>query len=212
MKQILKENKHFYIPYFAFLVSSIILLIIYSKADIHLYINGLHSDFADFFFKYYTYAGDGVTALLLFFVLLFFNRKFALSFGIVNLIVGGIVQLLKNVFFNDMPRPKIYFESSAHDLFFVEGVRVHGLYSFPSGHTATAFATFLFLAFYTKNSYLKTAYFVAAFLAGYSRMYLSQHFLIDVVAGAVIGGVVGTVGYWVYKRKGTKRFPIASRC
>ncbi len=83
------------------------------------------------------------------------------------------------------PRPAKVFEGEV--LHFVEGVHLNYVNSFPSGHTATAFALFLFLASLTKNKGLQLFYAIIACLVGYSRTYLSQHFVVDITFGAILG-------------------------
>lgn len=197
MKQLIKENKYFFIPFSIFILISSVILLLYSKSEIHIAINQLHTPIADFIFKYITHTGDGLFTVLLFFVLLAVNRRYAIAFAITNIVAGGFVQLLKNLVFDDVVRPRIYFENS-YQLFLVEGVTVHGSMSFPSGHTTIAFTMFLFLSFYFKQPLLKFLCFTIALLAGYSRMYLSQHFLIDVYAGSLLGVLFATAGYMIY--------------
>lgn len=60
-------------------------------------------------------------------------------------------------------------------------------YSFPSAHTAVAFALAAALDTETGS---KRFYLLAA-ATGFSRMYLGAHYLSDVVAGAFIGYVLG---------------------
>ena len=82
----------------------------------------------------------------------------------------------------------------------VEGVHLHHYHSFPSGHTTAAFALFMTLCLLTDKKPLHFIYFILAALGGYSRIYLSQHFAIDVFAGSIIG-VTGALlaGYLVNK-------------
>jgi len=61
-------------------------------------------------------------------------------------------------------------------------------YSFPSGHTAVAFATASFLSFLFKK--YAPLFMGAAILVGFSRVYVGAHFVTDVVAGAVIAILV----------------------
>jgi undecaprenyl-diphosphatase len=64
-------------------------------------------------------------------------------------------------------------------------------FSFPSGHTITAFAVALSLgAFYP--AMLPGLLFCAASVAA-SRILLGMHFLTDVLAGAAIGAAVGSL-------------------
>jgi membrane-associated phospholipid phosphatase len=62
-----------------------------------------------------------------------------------------------------------------------------GSYSFPSGHTSSAFAfaTSVSLAF--PKWYVIAPAFVYASAAGYSRMHLGVHYPSDVLAGAIVG-------------------------
>ena len=62
-----------------------------------------------------------------------------------------------------------------------------GSYSFPSGHTSTAFtlATSLSMAF--PKWYVVVPSYVYACAAGYSRMHLGVHYPSDVLAGAIVG-------------------------
>ena len=73
-------------------------------------------------------------------------------------------------------------------------------YSFPSGHTAAAFATAEFLREEYKDVspwYGVAGYAVAA-TTGYLRMYNNKHWLGDVAAGAGIGIMSTRLAYWIY--------------
>jgi undecaprenyl-diphosphatase len=64
-------------------------------------------------------------------------------------------------------------------------------FSFPSGHTITAFAVAVALAeFYPEM--LPGLFFCAASVAA-SRVVLGMHFLSDVVAGAALGATLGAL-------------------
>ncbi len=74
--------------------------------------------------------------------------------------------------------------------------------SFPSGHTAEAFASAEFLRLeYSHVSpwYGVGGYFMAA-VTGYLRMYNNKHFLSDLVGGAGIGIASTDLSYWLYPR------------
>jgi membrane-associated phospholipid phosphatase len=58
--------------------------------------------------------------------------------------------------------------------------------SFPSGHTSAAFSLFICLALITPRKWAPL-WVVSAWAVAYSRIYLSQHFLEDVLLGSVIG-------------------------
>ncbi len=65
-----------------------------------------------------------------------------------------------------------------------------GLASFPSGHSAAAFATATALSLSYKKWYVTVPSFLYAGFVGYSRMRLGVHYPSDVLGGAVIG--IGT--------------------
>ena len=106
-----------------------------------------------------------------------------------------IVQLFKRVLYAGEPRPKLFFKG-IYELYFVPGESVHQINSFPSGHTATAFGLFFMAALIASNNSLKLLYFVAALLVALSRIYLSQHFLVDIYFGSLIGVVCTGLMYY----------------
>ncbi len=188
MKNLLKENRWFIIPYLIFLSFAVILLLNYSKTELHIFSNKANSPFFDFFFKYTTLLGDGTVIAILFIALLLIKYRFAFAFLAGSLATSLFVNIIKKVVLHDVYRPSKYFELfETYQLHFVEGVKLHALQSFPSGHSATAFNVFFTLALLTKNNGLKFLFFVAALLVAYSRVYLSQHFLIDIGAGSLTG-------------------------
>lgn len=191
MKQLLKENKYFLIPYLVTLIIGGILLIIYTKPELHILSNKYNSVFFDFFFKYTTSLGNGVMIAILFIILLFAKFRYAFAFLIIGLLTSAVVNILKKLVLDNIYRPSKYFELyETYQLHFVDGVKLHSLQSFPSGHTGTSFNVFLTLAIITKNKFLKLTYFILAALVAYSRVYLSQHFMIDIVVGSIIAVIL----------------------
>ena len=68
----------------------------------------------------------------------------------------------------------------------VKGVTMHQLNSFPSGHTATAFTIFLLTIYLFNQTKLILIGLLYAMLCGYSRVYLGQHFPMDVGGGIIV--------------------------
>lgn len=66
-------------------------------------------------------------------------------------------------------------------------------YSFPSAHTATAFAAAFALMLTERRGIWAPVLFQSAMIA-YSRMYLYVHYPTDILAGVLFGGVSGCVG------------------
>jgi undecaprenyl-diphosphatase len=69
-------------------------------------------------------------------------------------------------------------------------------FSFPSGHTMTAFAVAIPLALFYAD--LTAGLLFCAFSIGMSRILLGMHFLSDVIAGALIGAIIGYLGYLAF--------------
>ena len=75
---------------------------------------------------------------------------------------------------------------------------VHGFwpcprsFSFPSNHAANIFGAAFFLShFYRRLSFL---FIPAALVVGYSRVYVGEHYPLDVLGGAFLGGVGAALG------------------
>jgi len=94
-------------------------------------------------------------------------KRLALSLGTATVVVGALKRI------TDRPRP-----DGSND------------YSFPSGHTAGAFAAATVIAREHGRTAGAIAYGAAA-AAGYARIANNKHYLSDVVAGAIIGRLIG---------------------
>jgi len=200
MKEIFLRNRLFLVPYLLLLIICIFILCFFDKSNIHIWTNNHNNLFFDYFFAFITNLGDGLFVLVVAFALLFYRYGHALLVFSTYIISGLLVQFLKLIIFADSPRPKHYFEG-IYNLHVVKGVDMLSSYSFPSGHSASSFAMFLCLAFITKNKILQFLCFIMACLVAYSRVYLSQHFLIDSVTGSAIAVIVVLVYYYYYHLK-----------
>jgi len=182
----MKKYSAFYIPYLLFVLTLIVLIGSNEKANLHLWMISFNSPAADVFFRYYTFVGDWIPYAVVG-GLLFYRYRMAL-FVLVSQLATGLISIIIKQTWNE-PRPILYFKENFPDiqLHQILGEHMHSSHSFPSGHTITAFAFFLALAFFTKRPAIHFLYFLLAVLVGYSRVYLSQHFAIDVLAGSFVG-------------------------
>jgi membrane-associated phospholipid phosphatase len=191
-----KQLKYFFIPTVITLLIGGFFIAFQSKADIHIFINSHHSTFGDVFFKYFTYLGEGWLFLAAIPMALFVSSRSGIHLAFTGLFTLLLTALFKRVFFEGEPRPIEYFKN-IYDLYLVPGVDLHSWNSFPSGHTMAAFSVFLALATWARNKWVVLLCFFMAFGVGYSRMYLSQHFLLDVEAGAILGIISASLGYYI---------------
>ena len=111
------------------------------------------------------------------------------------------------VFVGGSPRPLTWFAEHMPDITLplTEGVKMNYHLSFPSGHTTTFFCLYFALCvlFMAKSKapvgwsvIVQLLLFTLAAVSSYSRLYLSQHFALDVLAGMIIGVIsVAIVAY-----------------
>lgn len=191
-----RKNLAFFIPVILFLLTGIVFLLLFPKDVIHITQNGWYHPFFDAFFIYATLLGEGIMYGSVAIILIFIKWRYLLGLCISGIITLLMVGLLKQVVYAGEPRPVKYFELK-HELRLVEGVEMHTINSFPSGHTTSAFACLGFLALIVVKNWAKLVCFFAAGAAGYSRIYLSQHFLEDVVAGAALGTLIAILSYLI---------------
>ena len=199
MLSFLRRYRVVLLIYTLLLIAGLILLATFGKADIHIVINRHTTAFGDFIMKYITHMGDGIFAAAVIILLLFVSIRMSLGQLMAFLSSGIIAQALKKLVFSGMPRPSVFFEG-IYNLHLVEGIRISRYNTFPSGHSATTFAIFLCLIFTTRNRWLQTFYFCMAWIVGFSRIYLSQHFISDVLAGSFIGVSMAMLSVYVVSR------------
>ncbi|MFM6924559.1 MAG: phosphatase PAP2 family protein [Ferruginibacter sp.] len=193
---VFSRNRIYCIGMLIILFSASAFLIFTGKEAAFISLNSYHPFFLNVFFINYTFMGDGIFAICLIAAMFFYfkRKKIAVALLISFLLSGIASQLLKNMI--SSPRPRLYFESGTY-LNFIDGVTLTGNSGFPSGHTATAFAIATVLAFMIRNKKWQLLILPAAVLVGYSRIYLAQHFLLDVIAGALLGSISGLLAYYL---------------
>ncbi len=192
-------QRFFVIPTLIFVCVGFLLSAYYPRTQILLYVNSHYNLFFDNVFFYLTYLGDGFYFVVLILALFIFIRRQALLALILFLLPAFVAQVLKRFVFANYTRPSTLIPHDA--LHIVKNIELDTLHSFPSGHSVVAFSMALFFAIQTKNALLHILYFFIAFFIAYSRMYLAQHFLIDITAGAFIAIVFGTLAIVLVQKK-----------
>lgn len=168
------------------------------KIPVFLFFNADLGQFADLFFEYFTYLGDGLIwiPITLFFI---WKKRQHLVLLLSTISISTLIaQGIKNFVFTAEPRPTtlITDRSLIHT---VTGVELHGFYSFPSGHTTTACCIFLLASLFFPKNWIVPIGLLYAILVGYSRVYLAQHFPLDVGGGFLVGSL--SVWLSVYMQK-----------
>lgn len=195
-KNIYQENFYFLTLLCFYFVVGFLIIFSVRKGDDVIWLNQFHQTYADFFFRYTTHLGDGLFCIFLSISFLLFKKyKSALLIFLSFALSGVLSQFFKKIIFPDMLRPIAYLADQV-PLLLVEGVEVYTNNSFPSGHTATAFATFFMLSMIFRRVSWGIFFFLLALLVGISRVYLVQHFFIDTYAGTWIGVISSLFIYY----------------
>lgn len=200
-----KGGRVFTILTVIFALVAMAFLIRWDKGTIHLALDAWHTGTSPTFFKYWTHLGDGIAVVAAVVLLLALRRSGAMviSTAVTGITVLIVIGLLKNVVFPEVDRPWGYFEEGALRL--IPDLEQHSHRSFPSGHTTAAFALYAILAFWINKRWASVGLFLVALSVGYSRMYLNQHFLIDVFVGALLGTAIAWLNYYLFSSSNNPR-------
>ena len=187
-----KQFKYLWFFWLFVMILGLFILVLIGSYEFSVKVNNQSYLIFDYFFKYITYIGDGVLLYILSFALIIFSRKWALLSIISLLITTIVVQILKRLIFDNFYRPSRFFKDLIDDgsWHLVDGVELYDRFSFPSGHTALSFCFIIIICYYLKSNFWSLLLIMLAFLVGFSRIYLTQHFLIDVWFGTLIGSLI----------------------
>ncbi|MEN9699624.1 MAG: hypothetical protein RLZZ301_822 [Bacteroidota bacterium] len=191
----MKQKKYVALSYF-FLFTFLLGWMHWPFLSVHRYLTSYHSPALDALMRTATHVGDGLFfCSVILFVLIWISKKEALQLSLIFLLSSGMAQFLKRVIFPNALRPMAYFKGDPQ-FHIIKNLDYHLTHSFPSGHSTSVFAlaSFICLAYSKRISYDLLLLIAACFFA-FTRIYLSQHFLHDVVAGSLIG-ISSTLLIW----------------
>lgn len=85
--------------------------------------------------------------------------------------------------------------------------------SFPSGHTASAFANaeFFRIQYGKRYPWLAVASYAMAGTTGYLRIYNNKHWFSDVISGAAVGFCSARITNYLYRKVQKKYFPLKNK-
>ena len=220
MKQLWRENGLFLILSLILIIVLGLALVYIPKGELHLYLCDRHTYARDIFYKYYTKVAEWFPYLLCLTILLLGrigDGLFATSAMALSALTTQLIKRLVNA-----PRPLNWFTEHMPQVNLpeVEGVQMHLWHSFPSGHTTSFFALALVASILAANSLATTSkehrtvtsnkrlgsivlqmlIFILATTGAYSRIYLNQHFALDVLGGIIVGIGIGIACYAFFAR------------
>lgn len=147
-----------------------------------------------------TYSGEAGAIFIVISAILLFNKKYR-KIGFCMLI-----SMLIMLIFNNLILKEIFERSRPFNLeltWWVEEyvypnlVSYPSSFSFPSGHTSSAFAAAIACLWYNKKIGIPVTIF--AFIMGFSRIYVGVHYFSDVVFGIIVGIICALAGVLVSK-------------
>jgi membrane-associated phospholipid phosphatase len=170
-------------------------LVTFTRFEQMTWVNAKHAFFFDYLFRFFSSLAEvflpAAFAIYLYRKDKLYFKAFLLSYALCTLLVQGA----KHLIFFDSLRPTAYFAHLNFPWYLVPGVEVHANNSFPSGHTAGAWFMFFWFALLGKSRFWGICMAFVAMCVAYSRVYLMQHFPIDVAVGACVGFLSS---YFVY--------------
>lgn len=176
---------------------------------------GIFGRFFDSIFSFITSFGNGGVAFIVLTIsLITFNKTRKIGIAIAfSLIIGA---LLTNVLLKPLvERQRPYVNQNTVLYWWWKDVgypAARDVYSFPSGHTTSAFAAIVPIFILTNKKYSFWALIFAS-LVGISRSYLFVHYPSDVFAGILIGVFAGIMGValmkYAYKKREIKNISMS---
>jgi membrane-associated phospholipid phosphatase len=174
----------------------------YLDAAVRDMVTGIKYNWAEAIFDFGRWYGNGMPTLYLFIILylggLIFKRYQMRETGLLVLeayVFSGLVTLIVKSAFGRF-RP---YTNKGDFAFYGWNWTNNDMFSYISGHAAVSFALSTILASTTENRYLKTFYYMLAVITCLSRIYHNQHWLSDVVSGAISAYLISRVLVGIHK-------------
>ena len=170
--------------------------------DLFLLLNGAGSESYDSFWVFISSTKSAIPLFLLLIFLLFKKHRKSFWQGVILILIIvsladlSSVHCFKNVFMRLRP---------SHDPELADQIRLlvskGGLYGFVSSHAANFFAIAgIGSALLSEQKYLPYLLYSWATLVAYSRVYVGKHYVLDVIAGAILGVLIAKVMWCLIKK------------
>ncbi len=204
--KILRTGIPFLICWGVFFLVSVSFLFFFGKTESHLLVVSLNTPETEKVFSLITRLGEGWLFGMVLIYVFVKRRRWLVPFLFSWLLSVIVVQGMKKMVFTDSPRPAAVFKHTP-EWKPVDGVEYRFWESFPSGHTADAFAVCFALALLSGSALYSVLLFLLALCVGMSRIFLSQHFLQDVLGGSFIAILCTFLLFLFFSRQLGKKNP-----
>ena len=172
------------------------------ERELFLMLNNFHTTFLDNALWLYTGMAVWIPFLIFFIVALIYGKPkkewLPVIMGIVTVVLVG--HLFVSGFFKPYfarLRP-VFHPDFINDVKTIGDYTGGGLYGFISGHSTFSFGIAMFTSLLFRYKPYTIVVFLWALIMVYSRIYFGVHFLSDVVAGILMGLIVGIGVYYLY--------------
>ena len=166
-------------------------------------LNGSDSLFWDGCMKIYTTIAIWIPLLLLLMYILIKNNSFK-DFLLLVLVIAAVVGCTDLIISSGICKPfferwrPTYDPELMYLVDVVDEIR-GGKYGFTSSHAANSFGIATFLLLLVKNRALTVSMIIWAVMNAFTRIYLGVHYPGDIIAGTLIGVIVGWGVYRLYR-------------
>ncbi len=170
------------------------------------WIQSIQNSFLDTVMTVVTTLGDGGIIFIALGLGLFITKKHRKE-GLAVLVALLVMLICNDCFLKELfarPRPFNLFDTNpekyaewGNTYIFPELVHKPSSFSFPSGHTSSAFAAAIALLWYNRRLGIPVTVFAA--VMGFSRIYVEVHYCTDVIAGVVSGLICALIAVLIVK-------------
>lgn len=168
------------------------------------WIQSIQSNFLTAIMTTITTLGDDGIIFIIMGVVLLFTKKYR-KIGVTVLVALLVMLVCNNLVLKELlARPRPFNLDAAeydwwYEIYRYPYFNIHqpSSFSFPSGHTSSAFAAAIAVLWYNRKIGIPLTVFAA--IMGFTRIYVEVHYCTDVIAGAVVGAVYALVAVLIAK-------------
>lgn len=170
------------------------------------WIQSIQNGFLDALMVGVTTLGNAGAIFIVIGLTLLFTKKYRKA-GLAVIVALLVMLLCNDLFLKELfarPRPFNLFESNPEkyavwgtEYVYPELVHKPTSFSFPSGHTASAFAAAVALLWHSRKWGIPTIIFAA--VMGFSRIYVQVHYCTDVIGGIITGTICGLIAVLIVR-------------
>lgn len=205
-----KTTLYFMVPFVVFIVLGGTGMLVFEKGSMVMALNRISNGQLDDLCLFVSTISHGSFLAVVALLLAFYKFRWSIL-TLANLAWAAILtNLFKKVFFQLSSRPLHYFYYDDFPRFLYEAPLAY-YYSFPSGHTMAVFAFCTVMTLLINRKFAGLILFMVPFLGGLSRIYLLQHFFVDIWVGALLGVLVTFITLWLDKKYDLEEQNFAAR-